>query len=567
MTSLAVWKAIASVQISTACVSLVASLVVAVSIGVGGGLTNTTAGAYKRIIFNISIADIIQSFSLIVGPFAPPAELRQAAWSVGNRTTCTIDGFLFNFGGCLFIMTIAFLSFYYMRKVKCRNMADADVVTLGLELKIYTFIVLTSLIHNLAGVYLKTINAAVSGLNCINGSALPTWCRRFPQLECLEPLSTHAANLNGFYMGLISVCFAVVVLCMGLILWHVTVRDKIFRAMTPDPTRLNNGERQTSSIDRNNAGDDESLQLRRGSSAVATSIEAVNRADALRALYLRETTVQAFLYTGSVFLCYGPYVVTNLLLIRGVNLSVHALEGIAFAIAFFYPLSGLFTILIYARPAVGHLRRNYPELSWIKSFFMVIKAGGEVPSLPAPIPNAAEPKKEIHSGGFGFRCILQESPYSSRLVAQGESENNISEIPPQEGSEAEWSRNLVSGLSNEEARVSYTIDTGETKKGGRSDFSSGFAQGGSKESISRNSIRYKSEKDWVHLEGNESPQIDLPFVCLSQVHILPQEGSEALSVSGLSNDGKISNDEFMSTTNGDGIASPLSQQKQHDHEA
>ena len=523
MASLEIWKAIASVQISTASISLVASLAVAVSVGAGGGLTSNT-GAYKRIIFNISIADIIQSISLIVGPFAPPAEVRQAAWSVGNKTTCTIDGFLFSFGGCLFIMTTAFLSFYFLRKIKSRNVADADVVTVGLELKIYTFVVLTSLIFNFAGVYLKTINTSVNGLSCLNGSALPTWCRRFSAVECLEPLSTHAANLNGFYMGIISVSFAVVVLCMGLILWHVTVRDKIFRAMTLDTTHLNSVEGQTS-IDRDDDVhdvDDESPQLRIRRSSIAI-IEAANRADALRALYLRETTVQAFLYTGSVFLCYGPYVVTNLLILRGVNLSIHALEGLAFGIAAFYPLSGLFTILIYARPAVGHLRRNYPEFSWIKSFFLVVKAGGEVPILPAPDSNAArisdtEPKPEINSLAFGCEGIhLKESLFSSRC-----------------------------------------------------------AHGGSERSISLNDIRFKPEKEWFHLEGKESiaPLSDLPFARpLTHVDFPKQESGSTQSeswsgmlVSGLSNDATIPS-EVLSTPDGEITASVLSHQQMDDHEA
>jgi hypothetical protein len=526
MASLAVWKAIATVQISTASVSLVASLAVAVSVGAGGGLTSNT-GAYKRIIFNISIADIIQSISLIVGPFAPPAEVRQAAWSVGNKTTCTIDGFFFSFGGCLFIMTTAFLSFYFLRKIKSRSVAGADVVTVGLELKIYSFVVLTSLIFNLAGVYLKTINTSVNGLSCLNGSALPTWCRRFSQVECLEPLATHAAKLNGFYMGIISVSFAVVVLCMGLILWHVIVRDKIFRAMRSGMTHLNSVERQTS-IDRNDdvhdVVDDERPQLRTRRSSIAI-IEAANRADTLRALYLRETTVQAFLYTGSVFLCYGPYVVTNLLIIRGVNLSIHALEGLAFGIAAFYPLSGLSTILIYARPAVGHLRRNYPEFSWIKSFFMVIKAGGEVPILPAaPDSNAAringtEPKPEISSLAFGCEGIrVKESLFSSKC-----------------------------------------------------------AHGGSERSISLDDIRFKPEKEWFHLEGKESiePLSDLPFARpLTHVDFPKQEiastQSESWSrmlVSGLSNDASVPPCEILYIPDEETTATILSHRQMDDHEA
>ena len=43
---------------------------------------------------------------------------------------------------------------------------------------------------------------------------------------------------------------------------------------------------------------------------------------------------------------------------------------------------GFFNMLIYVRPKVAKLRLQYPHISWIKAFFLIIKAAGrEVPAI------------------------------------------------------------------------------------------------------------------------------------------------------------------------------------------
>ena len=46
-----------------------------------------------------------------------------------------------------------------------------------------------------------------------------------------------------------------------------------------------------------------------------------------------------------------------------------------------YPLGGMLNILVYCRPKVLSLKRNNPQYSWIKSFFLVVRAGGTVPMV------------------------------------------------------------------------------------------------------------------------------------------------------------------------------------------
>lgn len=55
--------------------------------------------------------------------------------------------------------------------------------------------------------------------------------------------------------------------------------------------------------------------------------------------------------------------------------------GITLMFSIFYPLGGLFNILIYTRPKLISLKKRQPELSWIRCFFEIVKSGVAVPDI------------------------------------------------------------------------------------------------------------------------------------------------------------------------------------------
>eukprot|EP00979_Chaetoceros_neogracilis_P014875 scaffold4983_cov258-Chaetoceros_neogracile.AAC.6 len=395
------WEIFAFTQIMTASISCIASLVVAVR------TVSIMDSPYKRITFSVSVADIMQSLSLIVGPFAPPAGAsRVARWSVGNQETCVFAGFFFSFGGCLFVMNTAFLSFYYLCKIK-RRMTD-DTFRTKYEWKAHAFMMFSSLIVNFAGVGLRTINTAVTGTHCINGAAFPTGCRLAPNLDCEEPLSSHALIIFAVTFVIICLSFLLIIACMGSIMWHVTVRNKIFKAMTSIPSTSQPvvstpaASQPTASIPAPSQQD------------AVSSDDKANRTDILRRLFSKETTIQALLYTGAFFLCYGPFVIANILIISGVSMSVGTLIFFAFTYAVFYPLNGLFTILIYTRPDVVNLRRGNPEYSWLRAFVMVLK-GSDKKDDSSSILQEVE-QNQISSLPFGNRIVSSGVEYEGSKI-------------------------------------------------------------------------------------------------------------------------------------------------------
>ena len=77
----------------------------------------------------------------------------------------------------------------------------------------------------------------------------------------------------------------------------------------------------------------------------------------------------------------------------------------------FYPLGGLFNILVYTRPKVLSLRRINPQYYWFQAFVIVIRAGAVVPMVVVEeehIPPARESpagQSSLSTGGMMLRNL------------------------------------------------------------------------------------------------------------------------------------------------------------------
>ena len=206
------------ITVSTASLSFVASTIMAIAIvRSDGGLSSP----YQRIIFGLCLSDILQSCSLIVGPFAVPSSQPQGLWAGGNYQTCQANGFLFNFGSLSTPMYMFALCIYTALKIK-RNMSD-KMFSQKIEKAIHPIIILVAFSICVAGLATKSINSAVVGTYC-TFTAVPVGCRQYPDIfgECDPAIAKSAVILS--LLGTIvipSFCLFGIICCTGIVCQHV----------------------------------------------------------------------------------------------------------------------------------------------------------------------------------------------------------------------------------------------------------------------------------------------------------------------------------------------------------
>ena len=106
------------VRCVTASISLLASTILALTI-----LHSPTGrkSPYSRIIFGLSVGDILNSLAVLVSPFASPKDNPDAIFSIGNVRSCEITGIFLQIGGCMVPLYTLFLTYYFLKRVKYKT--------------------------------------------------------------------------------------------------------------------------------------------------------------------------------------------------------------------------------------------------------------------------------------------------------------------------------------------------------------------------------------------------------------------------------------------------------------
>lgn len=227
-------------QISTASISFFASSVLAGGmISSGGGLSS----AYRRIVFGITLSDLFQSLSIMVGPFAVPATTPTAPWAIGNTHSCRFDGFLFVFSGWCTPLYMLGLCLYTAFKITNRTVVNG-IISRNIEKATHFTAWFFSLAITLVALGTNTINSSVVGSVCTI-AAYPTGCRQFPQFfgECDSDLEKYVPTLVLVVSVILPMfCLFGIVVSMVIVCRHA-LRSSIFSGVTrrsgpPRPSRL-----------------------------------------------------------------------------------------------------------------------------------------------------------------------------------------------------------------------------------------------------------------------------------------------------------------------------------------
>mmetsp|Transcript_18068 Transcript_18068/g.27075 ORF Transcript_18068/g.27075 Transcript_18068/m.27075 type:complete len:399 (+) Transcript_18068:120-1316(+) len=345
------------IQIISASTSFLASLVIMIMIK-----RATLTTPYRRLIFGLSAADVIHSVGMITGPYASPKGLSTCPWAVGNTGTCVANG-LFNAGGSIGVaLYLLSLSLYFFLKLN-KRMADTDFSRL-FEKKMHFLIIAFVFSFNLTALLSDSFNPIPTGAVC-HVARYPTGCGVYPEIvgECTRGANHTMVLVYLLNVGVLPFCSLGISVCMVLLIRSAVLSERMYTLDNDGPVSRRSRARNFFNCIfcwyfEQNQRDNES------------------DANYVLRLYRRETVTQASLYIGFFLISNIISLIVTMLNLAGVYDMPIAFKYIA---SFLYPLMGFFNILIYCRPKVQKFRFEHPEMSWILSFFLVVKAGVEVP--------------------------------------------------------------------------------------------------------------------------------------------------------------------------------------------
>ena len=359
---------------------------------------------YSRIVFGLSLADVLQSLGVFLGPFAAPADPLNI-YGRGNIQSCEAVGFLTVTGFLAVPWYTLHLTYYFLKRVKykVKPVDFANGEEKWLHLLIWTYSV-SATIYALAK---GQINATKGGNMCVISDS-PVGCEKTPNQECERGNGANTTNAATAVASLVTV-FIALFLVLGAFTLHVYFSEKQLQPSKEKQRPLTSLRKTPQELPKNDDGKKEEnnevseilspLDQKNDPESIPTSEEnehdeeeeAGNNVDdneqyvnqlskyeqqALDLVLTKSAVVQSSLYIFAFMIVYlGPIIA----LVSGYNQNT--LQVIFWWTSIFYPLGGVFNMIIYTRPKVQAVKKARPPMPKIVCFILVLLSGGETPNL------------------------------------------------------------------------------------------------------------------------------------------------------------------------------------------
>ena len=358
---------------------------------------------YRRIIFGMSMSDILQSIGLISGPWALPSSTERS-FAAGNDVTCALNGVSLTLGSAAMQYYVCFLCFYFLCKLKYR-MTDAAFFR-KYERWAHILIVLYCMSFSVLGVSWGAYNPVIFRNFCFFATK-PLGCRVFlgDQGDCDATLTRRVDVLTTFvvFVTFVSVAIGITVIMIMLtcyankktkmIIHNHTTSNKGTGTDTQEGTAvegdLSSSEPAAECSQQETRAEGFKLETKTEGCQQETRAEtdASRNGDlssgtspspnSIATSFRREIMIQAALYVCVYALTNSP-VFLNFIIIFILQVENTNAIYVSFTI-FIFSFGGIFNIFVYTRPKVSVLCRKYPDLNKLHALWMVLKAGGELP--------------------------------------------------------------------------------------------------------------------------------------------------------------------------------------------
>jgi hypothetical protein len=294
-----------------------------------GGLTSP----YQRILFVISLLDIISSLAFLFQPFLLPINTSPRFYALGTHTSCRATGMLFQFGGTGTALYSLSLSIYFLCIIRFKM--NSSVFAIRVE----------PILHLISlGLPLST-SVASYAMDAFHESAVGAGCF----IDCSDEVVA-AGECNAHITAYLFVGLPLFVSFAGLVLNNVWIFLYVRRVMRKTYKVAMNQEQQSERI--------------------------------------QQVAVQAFLYVAAYLGTYSWSVALRVLESKGFTGNDEAkLFPLLLLQALFIPSTGIFNLMIFLRRKYMLSRKNNPlgsrRRAWRIALTEMYNSSGTFYSSPA----------------------------------------------------------------------------------------------------------------------------------------------------------------------------------------
>jgi len=337
--------ALALIPKITGCISLISSLVIAISIFRD---PKKRSKVYHRLILGMSLADISSSLWLSLSTWPIPGETN-ILWAVGNTISCTFQGFFTQFGISSPVYNVS-LSFYYLLAV--RYSWKEERLRRRAEPWFHILPLLWSFGTAIAGLFLKIFNSA------------NLWCWIAPY----EGRNDDVAEVNAYRFVLFygPLWVAIAVVTVNLILIFLYVRSITLQSLRHENRVLAMQERADEFYY------DQGWESRPAATAEA-DVNQRNSQTSSQMLSLQRTRISMFtkrrrkvFYQSLRFalaLYWTWFPITILRILQSIN---HPPVYVIYLLAAMNtPVQGLPNFIVYLYPMIIRAKRGNPQLNFL----------------------------------------------------------------------------------------------------------------------------------------------------------------------------------------------------------
>lgn len=356
---------------------------------------------YSRIIFGLSLADVLQSLGVLVAPFAAP-DAPINIFGMGNEQSCEAIGFFTILGSLAVPWYTLHLTYYFLKRVKYKVTPKdfAKKEEKWLHILIWTYSSAVAIYALAKG----QINPTRGGSMCYI-TASPVGCI---DKECTRGAGANKTTAFTVIASVVTI-FIALFLVLGAFSLHVYFSEKQLQpakgqltplrrknkdALEDEEQVIEQGEEPKEgneieeAIERDEESakegqdpkdeepDEEEVAEQAENTVEGKRNDAIERyaKQAMELVLTKSAIVQSSLYIFAFFFVYcGPVV--------GLATGYRHSEIIFWWVSIFYPLGGLFNMIIYTRPKVQAVRKVVADLPRLLAFIIILVSGGETPNI------------------------------------------------------------------------------------------------------------------------------------------------------------------------------------------